>query len=193
LSALLYRHVARLHAEVLTSPTGAIRLNRRFDAAARGGAAGGAAARRRPTFYLEFQQHGADFVAAGLATANVTLVRAGLFTLDWAVRALRGVERFEVGGGGDARHSVTFLFEAAARAAVLLRSRGVCGAYRRQRLEPLLRRLAVWARDPRGDSFKYQVRGGGGALGAHSSVNRAVAGAGWRTKAARAGRVCRAT
>lgn len=154
LAELLYSHPARLHAEVLTSPTGAIRLNRAHDGADAGGAAAAA------PFYLEFQHHGGDFVAAGLAlnAANLTLLRAGLFTLDWGVRALRGVSAFEVGGGGDARHSVTFFFEAAARAALLLRDAGVCAAYRRQRLEPLLRRLAVWAADVDGDSFKYQVR-----------------------------------
>ncbi|KAK1860465.1 hypothetical protein I4F81_003054 [Pyropia yezoensis] len=107
------------------------------------------------------RHHGGDFVAAGLATGNLTLLRAGLATLDWAVRVLRDVTAFEVGGGGDARHSVTFFFEAAARAALLLRDAGVCGGYRRERLEPLLRRLAVWAADVEGDSFKYQAQAGG--------------------------------
>ncbi|GAB0497325.1 hypothetical protein MMPV_008657 [Pyropia vietnamensis] len=144
LAALLYAHPARLHAEVLTSPTGAIRLNRAHDGADAGGAAAAA------PFYLEFQHHGGDFVAAGLDTANLTLLRAGLFTLDWGVRALRDVTAFEVGGGGRP--------PLAARAALLLRDAGVCGGYRRQRLEPLLRRLAFWAADVEGDSFKYQAQ-----------------------------------
>lgn len=143
LKELYYSSPDRFHSDPLKTKTGAIRINQQFEDGL------------SSFWYPEYQQHGADFVQAGLVLSNETMIQRGLFVLDWAVQRLQGVYSFEK-EGDDARHSITFFFEACARAAVLLRSNGQCDEYVDSSLIPLLRRLSSWAFEPEGDSMRGQ-------------------------------------
>lgn len=143
LKELYYSSPDRFHSDPLKTKTGAIRINQQFEDGL------------SSFWYPEYQQHGADFIQAGLTLINETMVQRGLFVLDWAVKRLKGVYSFEK-EGDDVRHSITFLFEACARAAVLLRSNGQCDEYVDSSLIPLLRRLSSWASEPEGDSMSGQ-------------------------------------
>lgn len=146
LSVIFYENPARVQEDCLTTPTGAVRVNLQYE-------------QRKPgmdMWYAEYQQHGADFVQAGLVRGDEWTLQRGLFVLNWGVRHVQEHASDLNRAGGDAPHSVSFLFEAAARAALLLHSSDQCSAYVHADLMPTLKALAQWASDPQGMSMKGQ-------------------------------------
>jgi hypothetical protein len=103
LSQVLYSTPSRMASAI--APDGAVGVNANWE--------NGLA----PTWYIEQQRYGADFVQAGLVQGNAGLTQQGWNILDWGFgkEAANG----SYPGTGDAFHSTSMFFEAAARALLL--------------------------------------------------------------------------
>lgn len=146
LSTIFYENPARVQEDCLNTPTGAVRFNLQYEQRKAGA----------DIWYAEHQQHGADFLQAGLVRGDEWTLQRGLFVLNWGMRHVQEHASDLNQAGGDAPHSVSFLFEAAARAAALLHSSDQCSAYVHADLMPTLKAIAYWASDPKGTSMKGQ-------------------------------------
>ena len=103
LAPVLYSTPNRMASQI--APDGAIAVNASWESG------------QSSTWDIEEQRYGADFVQAGLATGNQSLVNEGWTILDWGFA--REASNGSFPGTGDAFHSTSMFVEAGARALLL--------------------------------------------------------------------------